>query len=50
MDTDDRWIVISGEVKVIGINGLSFTRKAGFIFFASPETKSRYFYTHNYIE
>ena len=41
IDTDDRWVVISGEVKVVGVNGGGFVAKEGFVFFASPETKRK---------
>jgi hypothetical protein len=35
IDTDDRWVIVSGEVKIVGTNLCSFIAKEGFVFFAS---------------
>ncbi len=42
LESDDRWIIMNGEVRVVGVNGCFFNKKQGFVFFASIETKRKY--------
>jgi hypothetical protein len=38
---DDKFLILSGEVRIIGKNENSFRRKAGYLYFLSNETKDK---------
>lgn len=43
---DDRWLLLEGEVKVVGINGVNYRMGEGYFFFLNTQTKLKYLWVH----